>query len=61
MNTSKINWTNALIAGLVGTLAFDIVGYLFTGTWWDITGLMLSLYGISFINLKIKNHDTSIG
>jgi hypothetical protein len=40
MNSNKINWTNAIIAGVLGTLAFDIVGYLFTGTWWDIAGLI---------------------
>ena len=40
MNSNKINWTNAIIAGVIGTLAFDIVGYLFNGTWWDIAGLI---------------------
>ena len=28
METNKINWKNAIIAGVVGTLAFDIVGFL---------------------------------
>lgn len=40
MNTNKINWTNAIIAGIVGTIAFDIVGFAFTGQWWDIAGLI---------------------
>ena len=47
-----INWKNAIIAGIIGTILFDIVGALFTGTWWDIpeilgakTGLGLS-YGV---------------
>ena len=40
MDTNKINWKNAIIAGVVGTLAFDIVGFLFTGTWWDIAGII---------------------
>lgn len=40
MNSNKINWTNAIIAGVIGTLAFDIVGYFFNGTWWDIAGLI---------------------
>lgn len=40
MGTNKINWTNTIIAGITGTLAFDIVGFLFTGTWWDIAGLI---------------------
>lgn len=40
MNSFKINWTNAVIAGLVGTLAFDIIGFFFTGQWWDIPALL---------------------
>lgn len=37
---NKINWIKAILAGVVGTLAFDIVGYLFTGQWWDIAGII---------------------
>jgi len=40
MDTKKINWKNAIIGGILGTLAFDIVGFLFTGTWWDIPSLL---------------------
>jgi hypothetical protein len=40
MNSNKINWKNAVIGGIVGTLFFDLVGLLFTGTWWDIPGLL---------------------
>lgn len=40
MNTNQINWKNAIIGGILGTLAFDIVGFFFTGTWWDIPGLL---------------------
>lgn len=37
---NKINWQNAIIAGVLGTLTFDIVGLLFTGQWWDIPALL---------------------
>ncbi len=37
---SKINWLKAIAAGIAGTLAFDVVGYLFTGQWWDIAGII---------------------
>jgi hypothetical protein len=40
MNNFKINWTNAVLAGLVGTLVFDIVGFFLTGQWWDIPALL---------------------
>jgi len=27
MNTNKINWKNAIIGGVLGTIAFDIIGF----------------------------------
>ncbi len=38
MNT--INWKNAILAGIAGTILFDIVGFALTGNWWDIPGLL---------------------
>ena len=35
-----INWKNAVAAGVIGTLLFDIVGLLLTGKWWDIAGIL---------------------
>ena len=35
-----INWKNAIIAGILGTILFDIVGLILTGKWWDIPGLL---------------------
>lgn len=40
MNTHQINWKNAILGGILGTLAFDIAGFIFTGTWWDIPSLL---------------------
>lgn len=37
---NKINWFRAIAAGVAGTLAFDIVGFLFTGQWWDIAAIL---------------------
>jgi hypothetical protein len=36
----KINFVKAGIAGILGTVAFDLVGFLFTGTFWDIPALL---------------------
>ncbi|MFT7536608.1 MAG: hypothetical protein ACI85K_002562 [Hyphomicrobiaceae bacterium] len=36
----KINWKLTILAGLLGTLAFDILGLLITGAWWDIPQLL---------------------
>ena len=36
----KINWQKAIIAGVLGTVAFDIVGFSFTGQLRDIAGII---------------------
>lgn len=48
-----IDWKNAILAGFLGTILFDLTGWIITGTWWDIprvlgakTGLGL-VYGVS--------------
>ena len=35
-----INWKNAIIAGIIGTILFDLLGVLLTGTWWDVPGIL---------------------
>lgn len=44
----KINWIKAGAAGVAGTVLFDIVGLLFTGTWWDIPGVLSQAIGLPF-------------
>ena len=44
-----LNWKKAVIAGIIGTVLFDIVGFLFTGQWWDIPGLLGQKTGLGFI------------
>lgn len=46
MNSKSINWQNAIIGGIFGTLLFDLLGLLFTGTWWDIPNLLGSKVGL---------------
>jgi len=41
-----INWKNAIIAGIIGTILFDIAGLLLTGNWWDIPGLLGAKTGL---------------
>lgn len=36
-----INWTKAILAGILGTILFDIVGLIITGNWWDIPGILV--------------------
>lgn len=42
----KINWIKATLAGVIGTVLFDIVGLIFTGTWWDIPGVLSQAIGL---------------
>lgn len=35
-----IDWKRAILAGLAGTLVFDLLGLVLTGQWWDIPGLL---------------------
>ena len=46
--SKTINWKNAIIAGIIGTLLFDLAGLLLTGNWWDIPGLLGEKTGLGF-------------
>ena len=35
-----INWKNAIFAGIIGTILFDVAGLFITGEWWDIPKLL---------------------
>lgn len=37
---NKINWKNAIIVGIAGTILFDLFGLIMTGQWWDIPTLL---------------------
>ena len=41
-----INWKNAIIAGILGTILFDLAGLLLTGNWWDIPALLGAKTGL---------------
>ena len=49
MKNISINWKNAIIGGIVGTLLFDLLGLALTGTWWDIPNLIGSKVGLGGI------------
>lgn len=35
-----INWKNAIIAGVIGTILFDLFGWIMGMGWWDIPSLL---------------------
>ena len=44
--SNTINWKKAILAGILGTILFDLVGFLLTGNWWDIPGLLGAKTGL---------------
>lgn len=36
----KINWTKAIIAGIAGTILFDLFGLVMGMGWWDIPSIL---------------------
>lgn len=43
----KINWTKAIIAGVLGTILFDLFGLVMGMGWWDIPALLGEKTGLS--------------
>jgi hypothetical protein len=40
MVQKQINWKMAVVAGIAGTILFDLLGLILTGQWWDIPALL---------------------
>jgi hypothetical protein len=36
----QINWQKAIIAGIAGTFAFDLFGFIMMNQWWDIPAVL---------------------
>jgi len=36
----RINWTKAILAGIAGTILFDLFGLIMGMGWWDIPALL---------------------
>jgi hypothetical protein len=37
---SRTRWARPVLAGLMGTVIFDLIGFLMTGQWWDIPAVL---------------------
>lgn len=40
MEAQKIDWKKAILAGIAGTIIFDLMGLVAMGEWWDIPALL---------------------
>ena len=57
---NKINWKNAIIAGALGTLLFDLAGLVLTGNWWDIPGILGAKTGLGLTYGVIGHYSNGI-
>lgn len=55
-----INWKNAIIAGVLGTILFDVTGLALTGTWWDIPGILGAKTGLGLTYGVIGHYSNGI-
>ncbi|MFI1742951.1 hypothetical protein [Thalassobellus sediminis] len=55
-----INWKNAIIAGFIGTILFDLVGLIITGNWWDIPEILGAKTGLGLTYGVIGHYSNGI-
>jgi hypothetical protein len=55
-----INWKNAIAAGFLGTILFDVVGVLITGTWWDIPTILGAKTGLGLAYGVVGHYSNGI-
>jgi len=60
MKMKTINWKNAILAGIIGTILFDLVGLLLTGTWWDIPGILGAKTGLGLAYGVIGHYSNGV-
>lgn len=44
-----LNWFKAIVAGIIGTLLFDLFGLAVVGEWWDIPKLLGAKTGLGLV------------
>lgn len=57
---NKINWKNAIIAGVLGTILFDLAGLVLAGQWWDIPALLGEKTGLGLVYGVIGHYSNGI-
>ncbi len=56
LNIMRIDWQRAILAGIAGTIAFDVLGWLLTGWWWDIPTLLGTKLGIGLLGGALAHY-----
>ena len=60
MATMQIHWKRSVLAGLAGTVIFDVLGLLLTGNWWDIPGLLGMKLGTGFVGGVLAHYANGV-
>ncbi|TJY35949.1 DUF2938 domain-containing protein [Pontimicrobium aquaticum] len=55
-----INWKYAIIAGIIGTVFFDIAGLFFTGKWWDIPSILGEKTGLGLVYGVLVHYSNGV-
>lgn len=55
-----IQWKRAVLAGLAGTLVFDLLGLLMTGQWWDVPGLLGTKLGTALAGGVVAHYANGV-
>jgi hypothetical protein len=50
----------AAIAGVLGTVAFDLFGLVATGQWWDIPGLLGAKIGVGLVGGVLAHYGNGV-
>lgn len=56
----RIDWKRAVLAGLAGTLIFDVLGFLLTGRWWDVPGLLSMKLNVGFLGGVLAHYANGV-
>jgi hypothetical protein len=57
---NKINWKKVIVAGVLGTILFDLAGLIFSGQWWDVPALLGEKTGLGLAYGVVGHYSNGI-
>ena len=57
---NTIPWPRAILAGVLGTIAFDLTGFFITGQWWDIPSLLGEKTGLGLAYGVVGHYSNGV-
>lgn len=56
----RIEWRRAILAGIAGTIVFDVLGLLLTGRWWDVPTLLGAKLGVGLLGGALTHYANGV-